>query len=125
MERIYEAARRVAWGYTTTYGNLAKELGAGPEAARDVGKAHGQESGGPDHPLPQGPGGRRGFPRRVARRPRGACSRWRAFTSIRRHRSSNPFGFKAGKRLSEEAERRPRLILQTMQKGKILGAICA
>ena len=39
MERIYEAARRVAWGYTTTYGNLAKELGAGPEAARDVGKA--------------------------------------------------------------------------------------
>jgi len=39
LERIYEAARRVAWGYTTTYGNLAKELGAGPEAARDVGKA--------------------------------------------------------------------------------------
>ena len=26
-------------GYTTTYGTLAKELGAGPEAARDVGKA--------------------------------------------------------------------------------------
>jgi methylated-DNA-[protein]-cysteine S-methyltransferase len=27
------------WGHTTTYGALAKELGAGPEAARDVGQA--------------------------------------------------------------------------------------
>jgi methylated-DNA-[protein]-cysteine S-methyltransferase len=36
---IYEAARRVGWGQTTTYGTLAKELGAGPEAARDVGQA--------------------------------------------------------------------------------------
>ena len=37
--QIYEAARRVGWGRTTTYGTLAKELGAGPEAARDVGQA--------------------------------------------------------------------------------------
>jgi methylated-DNA-[protein]-cysteine S-methyltransferase len=37
--QIYEAARRVGWGETTTYGSLAKELGAGPEAARDVGQA--------------------------------------------------------------------------------------
>ncbi|MDB5522467.1 MAG: methylated-DNA--protein-cysteine S-methyltransferase protein [Rhizobium sp.] len=36
---IYAAARRVGWGRTTTYGSLAKELGAGPEAARDVGQA--------------------------------------------------------------------------------------
>lgn len=36
---IYAAARRVGWGQTTTYGSLAKELGAGPEAARDVGQA--------------------------------------------------------------------------------------
>jgi len=36
---IYVAARRVGWGRTTTYGALAKELGAGPEAARDVGQA--------------------------------------------------------------------------------------
>jgi methylated-DNA-[protein]-cysteine S-methyltransferase len=36
---IYAAARRVGWGRTTTYGTLAKELGAGPEAARDVGQA--------------------------------------------------------------------------------------
>jgi methylated-DNA-[protein]-cysteine S-methyltransferase len=37
--RIYDAARRVGWGETTTYGTLAKALGAGPEAARDVGQA--------------------------------------------------------------------------------------
>jgi methylated-DNA-[protein]-cysteine S-methyltransferase len=39
FRRIYDATRRVAWGHTTTYGTLAKELGAGPEAARDVGQA--------------------------------------------------------------------------------------
>lgn len=37
--RIYAATRRVGWGCTTTYGTLAKELGAGPEAARAVGQA--------------------------------------------------------------------------------------
>lgn len=39
FRQIYAAARRVAWGQTTTYGTLAKELGVGPEAARDVGQA--------------------------------------------------------------------------------------
>ncbi len=39
FRRIYEALRHVGWGRTTTYGALAKELGAGPEAARDVGQA--------------------------------------------------------------------------------------
>jgi methylated-DNA-[protein]-cysteine S-methyltransferase len=39
FQRIYAAARQVKWGYTTTYGALAKQLGAGPEAARDVGQA--------------------------------------------------------------------------------------
>ena len=39
FRRIYAAARQVAWGSTTTYGALAKELGAGPEVARDVGQA--------------------------------------------------------------------------------------
>jgi methylated-DNA-[protein]-cysteine S-methyltransferase len=39
FKQIYAAARRVDWGRTTTYGSLAKELGAGPEAARDVGQA--------------------------------------------------------------------------------------
>ncbi len=36
---IYAALRHVGWGQTTTYGALAKQLGAGPEAARDVGVA--------------------------------------------------------------------------------------
>lgn len=39
FRKIYDAARRVAWGNTTTYGALAKEVGVGPEAARDVGQA--------------------------------------------------------------------------------------
>ena len=39
FERVYAAARRVGWGHTTTYGALANELGARPEAARDVGQA--------------------------------------------------------------------------------------
>ena len=39
FKQIYAAARRVGWGRTTTYGILAKELGAGPEAAREVGQA--------------------------------------------------------------------------------------
>jgi len=39
FRRTYDVLRRVAWGKTTTYGTLAKELGAGPEAARDVGVA--------------------------------------------------------------------------------------
>ena len=39
FKQVYAAARQVGWGRTTTYGALAKELGAGPEAARDVGEA--------------------------------------------------------------------------------------
>lgn len=42
FRRIYAALRRVRWGRTTTYGTLAKELGAGPEAAQDVGQAMAQ-----------------------------------------------------------------------------------
>lgn len=42
FQRVYGALRRVGWGRTTTYGALAKELGAGPEAARDVGQAMAQ-----------------------------------------------------------------------------------
>jgi methylated-DNA-[protein]-cysteine S-methyltransferase len=36
---VYAAARRIKWGRTTTYGTLAKELGGGPETAREVGQA--------------------------------------------------------------------------------------
>jgi methylated-DNA-[protein]-cysteine S-methyltransferase len=39
FKQVYAAARRVRWGQTTTYGALARELGAGAEAARDVGQA--------------------------------------------------------------------------------------
>jgi len=39
FRQVYEKVRRVGWGQTTTYGAIAKELGAGPEAARDVGQA--------------------------------------------------------------------------------------
>jgi methylated-DNA-[protein]-cysteine S-methyltransferase len=42
FQRIYAALRRVGWGQTTTYGTLAKELGAGPKAAQDVGQAMAQ-----------------------------------------------------------------------------------
>lgn len=37
--QVYGALRRVGWGETTTYGALAKQLGAGPEGAREVGQA--------------------------------------------------------------------------------------
>lgn len=37
--RIYAALRQVGWGETTTYGALAKAVGAPREAARDVGEA--------------------------------------------------------------------------------------
>ena len=59
FRQVYAAARQVGWGRTTTYGALAKELGAGPEAARDVGQAMAQQSGCADHPLPSRAGGRR------------------------------------------------------------------
>ncbi|HYZ34749.1 MAG TPA: methylated-DNA--[protein]-cysteine S-methyltransferase [Crenalkalicoccus sp.] len=39
VRRIYDATRRVGWGRTTTYGTLARELGAGPEMAVEVGQA--------------------------------------------------------------------------------------
>ena len=37
--KVYDAARRVNWGETTTYGTIARDLGAGPEMAREVGQA--------------------------------------------------------------------------------------
>src|SRR5262245_83607 len=39
FRRIYEALRKIGWGQTTTYGTLAKQLGAEPQAAIDVGIA--------------------------------------------------------------------------------------
>lgn len=39
FRQVYAAARQVGWGRTSTYGTLAKELGAEPQAAREVGEA--------------------------------------------------------------------------------------
>lgn len=39
FKAIYAALRQIGYGQTTTYGALARQLGAGPEAARDVGVA--------------------------------------------------------------------------------------
>jgi methylated-DNA-[protein]-cysteine S-methyltransferase len=89
FKQVYSAARRVGWGRTTTYGALRKELGAGPEAARDVGEAMAR------NPVPLiipchrvlAAGGRiGGFPRRAALPPRSACSSLKAFASSNRDR---------------------------------------
>ncbi len=40
--QVYDFVRNLRWGETTTYGAVAKALGAGPEAARDVGRAMAQ-----------------------------------------------------------------------------------
>ncbi len=42
FKKTYDAARRIGWGQTTTYGALAKAIDAGPEVARDVGAAMAQ-----------------------------------------------------------------------------------
>jgi methylated-DNA-[protein]-cysteine S-methyltransferase len=39
FQQVYREVRQVRWGQTTTYGALARQLGAGREAARDVGQA--------------------------------------------------------------------------------------
>lgn len=39
FRQIYAIARKLGWGETTTYGALARELGTGPEGAREVGEA--------------------------------------------------------------------------------------
>ena len=39
FRQVYVATRQVGWGRTTTYGALARAVGAGPEAAREVGRA--------------------------------------------------------------------------------------
>ena len=44
--RVYGVVRGLGWGETTTYGAVARALGAGPEGAREVGQAMGR------NPLP-------------------------------------------------------------------------
>lgn len=86
FSKIYEATRKVGWGQTTTYGNLAKSLGEGWEMAREVGQAMAR------NPLPLIIPCHRiwppaiklaDFPRQGALRRRRACSNWKARTSSR------------------------------------------
>ena len=75
-----------AWGHTTTYGALANELGAGPEAARDVGQAMARNPVAliiPCHRVLAAGGKVGGFSARAVRLPRSVCLSWRAFTSCR------------------------------------------
>jgi methylated-DNA-[protein]-cysteine S-methyltransferase len=39
FSRVYAEVRKLGWGVTTTYGAVAKTLGAEPQAAREVGQA--------------------------------------------------------------------------------------
>jgi methylated-DNA-[protein]-cysteine S-methyltransferase len=39
FSQIYAEIRKLGWGETTTYGTVAKTLGAEPQAARTVGRA--------------------------------------------------------------------------------------
>jgi methylated-DNA-[protein]-cysteine S-methyltransferase len=38
-QSVYVTVRRIGWGRTTTYGDVARLIGRGPQAARDVGQA--------------------------------------------------------------------------------------
>jgi methylated-DNA-[protein]-cysteine S-methyltransferase len=83
--QIYTALREVGWG-STTYGALAKEVGAGREAARDVGEAMAKNPAPLIIPVTGcwRPAARSAAsPRPAARRRRCACSNWRAFAFIR------------------------------------------
>jgi methylated-DNA-[protein]-cysteine S-methyltransferase len=39
FSQVYAEVRKLGWGETTTYGSVAKTLGADPQAARSVGQA--------------------------------------------------------------------------------------
>ncbi len=85
FREVYAAARRVGWGRTTTYGALARDLGAGPEARPRRRPGDGEEPGRPARPLPPG-AGRRRQARRLLRagrrpRPRRGCSNSKACAS--------------------------------------------
>jgi methylated-DNA-[protein]-cysteine S-methyltransferase len=82
FRQIYDALRRVGWGRTTTYGALAKEVGAGREAARDVGEAMARNPAPliiPCHRVLAAGARSAVSPRPAARRQKCACSNWRAF----------------------------------------------
>ena len=108
--RIYTAARQVRWGHTTTYGALAKELGAGPEVARDVGQAMAQNPVAliiPCHRVLAASGKVGGFSA-----PGGSASKVRMLELEGVHIEPPPpaqrsFGFPASAASSERTARRP------------------
>ena len=78
---------RVGWGRTTTYGALAKDVGAGRERARDVGEAMARNPTPliiPCHRVLASAARSAVSSRPAARKQRPACSNWRAFASARR-----------------------------------------
>ena len=103
--QIYEAARRIGWGRTTTYGAFAKDIGAGPEVARDVGTAMAKNPVPlivPCHRVLAAGGKMGGFSGPAERRRKSACWSSRAFASRRPRRFSGPSR-------SEGASKHPRL----------------
>jgi len=101
FRQIYAATRRVGWGQTTTYRALAKSLGAGPEAVRDVGQAMARNPIPliiPCHRVLAAGGKVGGFSAPGARPPRFACSSWRACVSHLRRRRSNRWDFRLASR---------------------------
>ena len=99
FQQIYAAARRVGWGRTTTYGALAKEVGAGPEAARDVGQAMAKNPVAliiPCHRVLAAGGRVGGFSAPGGARPSSACSSSKASMSRRCNRLSGLLRSKPG-----------------------------
>ena len=93
---VYDSVRRIGWGQTTTYGAVAKALGAGPEAARDVGQAMAKNPVPliiPCHRVLAAGGKIGGFSRPAARPPRRACSSLRALVVPPPEAAQQAFGF--------------------------------
>jgi O-6-methylguanine DNA methyltransferase len=106
FERVYAAARQVGWGCTTTYGALAKELGAGPEAGRDVGQAMAKNPLAlmiPCHRVLAAGGKVGGFTATSGSAAKIRMLALEGFTSSRLDRHSNLSGFK-GSKVSGEQE---------------------
>ncbi len=110
--QIYDALRRVGWGRTTTYGALAKEVGAGREGARDVGEAMARNPTPLDHSLSPGAGRRR---------------QNRRFLRARRLENKGPHARIGGRSPSARQKRRNRLSVseddwRARARGRPLGA---
>ena len=109
--RIYDAARRVGYGQTTTYGTLAKQLGGDWEMAREVGQAMAKNPVPliiPCHRVLAAGGKVGGFsaPGSAWNR-RSACWNWKAFAWERKNPRRNRSASDARFRTSGGCARRP------------------